>query len=101
MAGTRILGTFDDGRVEFAIDYDDNLDVLTFRCRNDSEQQAYGLLQRTNAEGAPDGVQYGMEAAAGELTTLAIPQGKDGIRLRPGSRAGSLGGYQSDLRFPF
>lgn len=102
MAGTIVLGSFDDGRVSFEIDYDDNLDVLTFRCRNDSEQNAFGILQKVDDEGnTVAGIQYGMEASAGEITTIALLQGAQGIRLSPATKPGHYNGYSADMRHPF
>lgn len=102
MAGTIVVGSFADGSVQFEADYDDNLDVLTFRCRNESDHKAFGLIQRVNDAGMPDGVQYGLEAPAGEITTIALPQGSSqGIRLSAGNKPGKFNGYSCDMRYPF
>lgn len=102
MAGTIVLGSFADDAVSFELDYDDNLDVLTFRCRNGAEQNAFGLLEKVDADGnTVAGIQYGMEAPAGEITTIAIPQGGQGIRLSPAAKAGHYNGFSADLRYPF
>lgn len=102
MAGTIVLGSFADGSVSFEIDYDDNLDVISFKCRNESEQNAFGLLTKVDADGnTVAGIQYGMEAPAGEIVTIAIPQGGQGIRLSPATKAGHYNGFSADMRYPF
>jgi len=102
MAGTISLGSFADNTVVFEMDYDDNMDLLTFRCRNDSDQGAFGLLTKTDRDGNHIAeVQYGLSAPAHQITTLALEQGKQGIRLFAGVKPGHFNGYAVDLRYPF
>jgi len=100
MAGTIIIGTFgDNGEVSFEADYDDNLDVVSFKCRNGSDLPAFGVLVKNDAEGAQTTQQWAITAQPGEIEVVEVPQGPNGIRLIPGGKPGVYSGYSASLRY--
>lgn len=102
MAGTIEIGSFDDNRVKFEIDYDDNLDVISFKCRNENPDfRAFGTLIKVVNDTATD-TQYGLIGEPNQITTIEIPQGgNQGIRLHVGLKPGRLYGYTAEMKFPF
>lgn len=102
MAGTVNLGQFNNNQVEFEMDYDDNMDVVSLRCRNDTDQKAFALLTRLKPDGTLDTVQYAITGAPHD-TTIITPQQTpaDRIRLTLGSRPGRYGGYTVQCNYPW
>lgn len=104
MAGSISLGSFDDNKVRFELDYDDSLVALTFRCVNESTDNAYGLVKRIDPDtGTVDGNQWGDVCPAGETKVIAIPQSanKRIVLIPHPSKPGKFGGFEADTRYPF
>lgn len=106
IAQTLPLGTFNvnDNDVIFQLDVDDSVRAVDFRCINQSDQPAFGLVSRADpVTGEPDGsgVQYGGVCPAGQTTSFTIPitaGGKIQLQAGPAPHVDRLVGYAKDLR---
>jgi hypothetical protein len=106
MAGSIILGSFNDDQVRFELDYNDSLQLTALRCYNHDpdNQTAYGAVNRLGADGQPDGLKYGgsfgPQDAAHVIVIPTTQAGRIVVAPHP-SRAGRFTGYAEELKFPF
>jgi hypothetical protein len=93
---TKILGTFDDGNVEFNIDYDDvTLYITAFRCINGSTQNAYGRATRLS-----NGKTYERVFPPGTITVVIPTNAANRLALFLNPN-GKLDGVEYHLSFPY
>jgi hypothetical protein len=107
MAGTLLLGSYNDGAVRFEADYDDSLQITSFRCYNSSGAPAFGRLS-ADAGNAVASVTatYGQSFPSNPdatPTTLAVPSAPPNKRITLSAnvnRPGRYTGYVFEAQVP-
>jgi hypothetical protein len=94
---TRRIGSFDEGRVRFEVDYGNNMVVTAVRCINNSDQAAYGQAIRQN----PPRKAYEQRFPPNQTVEIGIPTHPNDRLQYVIDEHGRFGGVNVVLMWPY